>query len=142
MSEIPWHEWAAVALSPEIIGSMTVASILMVAVSLVVTPWALVRLPADYFHRERPHLGQLLRRSSTAKCCLLLIKNLAGVVFLCAGILMLVLPGQGLLTIFISLLLLDFPHKQNLEKRIISNPKILKTVNWLRRRHRKPALRL
>ncbi len=45
---------------------------------------------------------------------------------------MLVLPGQGLLTILVGLMLSDYPGKFKLEKRIIKTKLILKTINWYR----------
>ena len=58
----------------------------------------------------------------------------ASVTLLVAGILMLVLPGQGILTILAALALLDFPGKRKMEMRILHRPAILKSVNWLRKR--------
>jgi len=55
---------------------------------------------------------------------------------------MLVLPGQGLLTMFISLMLLDFPGKRRLEQSIVRRPIILRSINWLRERHHRPPLEL
>lgn len=53
---------------------------------------------------------------------------------------MLVLPGQGLFTIFIGLILSNYPGKYKLERKLISIPSILKMVNWLRRKSNKPPL--
>ena len=49
-------------------------------------------------------------------------------------------PGQGLLTMLVGLLLLDIPSKRRLELRIVSRPTVLKTINRVRRRFRRPAL--
>ena len=59
-------------------------------------------------------------------------KNLIGYCLILGGILMLVLPGQGLLTILVGLMLSDYPGKFKLEKRIIKTRLILKTINWYR----------
>jgi hypothetical protein len=53
-----------------------------------------------------------------------------------------VLPGQGLLTILIALILLDFPGKRSLERRIIARPKVLRAVNGLRTKAGRPPLHL
>jgi hypothetical protein len=69
----------------------------------------------------------------------LTVKNAVGGLLLVAGILMLVLPGQGILTILAALALLNFPGKRALELRILHRPALLKGINWLRRRAgRKP----
>ena len=53
---------------------------------------------------------------------------------LLAGILMLFLPGQGLLTLFLGILLIDFPGKYKTERWLISQPAIANSLNWLRKR--------
>ena len=63
-----------------------------------------------------------------------LLKNTAGVVFLTAGVAMLVLPGQGLLTILLGLMLINFPGKRRFELALIRRRPVLKSVNWIRRR--------
>jgi hypothetical protein len=49
-------------------------------------------------------------------------------------------PGQGILTILLGIMLLDFPGKRKLEHKIVSRPKVLSTINKLRHRFGKPAL--
>jgi len=100
-------------------------------------PVIILRLPADYFasvRKEQPPprtwIGWVWRVS----------QNLLGVLFLVAGIAMLVLPGQGLLTILIGLMLITFPGKRGLERRIIARPTILRMLNNLRARHSLPPL--
>ena len=51
------------------------------------------------------------------------VKNGFGLFLLIAGILMLVLPGQGILTVLISLLFLDFPGRRKLILKILSSEK-------------------
>jgi len=51
-------------------------------------------------------------------------------------------PGQGLLTILLGIMLLDFPGKRTLERKLLSRPEIVKTINKLRLRFDKPALEL
>mgnify|MGYP005656431805 FL=1 len=55
---------------------------------------------------------------------------------------MLVLPGQGLFTIFIGLILSNYPGKYRLERKLIAIPSILKTVNWLRKKSNKDPLEI
>jgi hypothetical protein len=51
---------------------------------------------------------------------------------------MLVLPGQGVLTLCVSLFLLDFPGKRRLERRILGYPPVLHALNRLRTRAGQP----
>ena len=69
-----------------------------------------------------------------------LLKNLFGLLLVIAGMLMLVLPGQGLLTIFVGLIFLDFPGKYRMERKMVSNDSVLRSINWVRARTGKPPL--
>jgi hypothetical protein len=61
-------------------------------------------------------------------------KNLLGYILIVAGILMLVLPGQGTWTIVVGIMLLNFPGKYKLERWIVSRGPVLRSINWVRRR--------
>jgi hypothetical protein len=65
-----------------------------------------------------------------------------GAVFLLAGLAMLFTPGQGLLTILMGIMLLNFPGKQRLELAIVRRPAVLKSINWVRGRAGRPPLQL
>ena len=71
--------------------------------SLVVIPWIVVRLPADFFSSPKTIWNGARSRHPLLVILLLLIKNGLGLILLAAGVAMLVLPGQGLLTIVISM---------------------------------------
>jgi hypothetical protein len=71
-------------------------------------------------------------------------KNLAGVVMIVVGFVMSLpgIPGQGILTMIIGLTLVDFPGKLGLERRLIGRPVVLRTLNRLRERFKRPPLEL
>ena len=71
----------------------------------------------------------------------MLIKNIFGYSLIVGGIFMLVLPGQGLFTIFIGLMLSNYPGKYYIEKRFIAIPSVLQSINWLRSKSNKPPLK-
>ncbi len=108
--------------------------------SLVFVPWAIVRLPADYFHYHARHRVYAGTRHPVLRVMLLLGKNLLGYILIVMGVAMLVLPGQGLLTILIGILLLDFPGKFTFERWLISRKPILLASNWLRKKAHKAPL--
>jgi hypothetical protein len=114
----------------------------MAVASLVVTPWFLVRMPADYFKTHKPHLLDRLKASTVPHCLLICLKNLTGLLLLVLGIAMLALPGQGVLTLIVAVCLLDFPKKMEIEAKLVSRPKVLRTVNWLRRKAGRPDLEI
>jgi hypothetical protein len=59
-------------------------------------------------------------------------KIIVGVSFLLIGLVMLVLPGQGLITILIGISLLPFPGKNKMEKNILSRKSVRSSLNWIR----------
>jgi len=73
---------------------------------------------------------------------LLIGKNVLGYAFIVAGIIMLVLPGQGMLTILIGITLVNFPGRYRLERWFVSRRPVLRSINWLRRRAGQPPLSL
>lgn len=113
------------------LGSLVVAALLL--------PVFVVRLPADYFLATRQELAG---RRGVIHWIGRAGKNLLGLVFLLAGLAMLVLPGQGLLTMLIGLLLLDFPGKRAIEHRLVRRPTILAFLNRMRARRGREPLRL
>jgi hypothetical protein len=99
--------------------------------TLIVVPWLVVRIPPDYFIHQR---RQRRQRHPVMHVMIAIAKNTLGCVFLLTGVLMLVLPGQGLLTLFVGVMLLDFPGKFRVERRVVSYGPVLHSINWLRQR--------
>lgn len=108
---------------------MGIGSLLLFVLSLLLLPWFIKKIPADYF--QRPPKTNTWRDLLTP---LNIARNLLGGTVLIAGIVMLVLPGQGLLTIFAGIAIMQFPGKHELERWLISRNGILKAVNWIRRK--------
>ena len=115
-------------------------SIGLSVLSIVLVPIAIARLPQDYFVRGSTREGKAARHP-TARLLGRAAKNLLGGVMLLTGIAMLVLPGQGLLTIVVSLVLLDFPGKHRLEERLVRQRHVRRAMAFVRKRAGKPPLR-
>ncbi|MEX0613956.1 MAG: PGPGW domain-containing protein [Pirellulales bacterium] len=114
-------------------------SIALFLLTPVAVTWAIVRLPADYFTRERRRPLASWEKYPMLRLLLLIVKNALGIVLVIAGLLMLVVPGQGLLTLAVGLVLLDFPGKFRLERWLATRPSVWRSLNWLRKRAgRKP----
>ncbi len=64
----------------------------------------------------------------------LLLKNLLGFILFIMGIFMLVLPGQGILTLLAALVLLDFPGKFLLLRWMARKDRVIRSLNWIRRK--------
>ena len=102
-----------------------------------------IRLPADHF-MERRDRRPAARRHPMVRVVLLTVKNLAGWLFIAVGLVLSVpgVPGQGLLTILIGVLLIDFPGKHRLERWLMSRRGVLPLVTRLRTRFGKPPFEL
>lgn len=131
------HQW----ISIDVLIGLTIVSIIGFIASLVAIPWILIRLPSDYFDLRVPR-HWMKDHHPVLRMIGLIIKNVVGFVFLLAGILMLFLPGQGLLTMLIGISFLDFPNKRNLEARIIGQPLLLNAINTIRHKFNKLPLTL
>jgi hypothetical protein len=131
----------AVLTEPSVLLALALGSAVMFGLSLIGVPWFVARLPADYFSgRKRRALGMGARRIRGTRLLLVILKNLVGGFLLFVGVLMLFLPGQGLLTIVAALALLDFPGKHRLQRRLVAWPPVLNALNALRRRADRPPL--
>ncbi|MCA9139893.1 MAG: hypothetical protein KDB00_24135 [Planctomycetales bacterium] len=101
---------------------------------LLVVPWLVTRIPSNYFLSDhRPKLP-FADRHPVLRWTGLIAKNLVGGILIAAGVAMLILPGQGILTMVMGGLLLDFPGKHRLERRVIRIKFVLRSINWLRHR--------
>jgi hypothetical protein len=133
----------------DFISSMTLKGALLSLLVFVVTLLAslaivsvvLVKLPATYFKKSHDR-AFLADRPKVVRWLAIAGKNLLGFVLVVVGVLLSLpgVPGQGVLTILLGVMLLDFPGKTRFEHWLVSRPKILLTINKLRHRFSKPAL--
>jgi hypothetical protein len=115
-----------------------VASLAFVVVSVALIPVLISRLPADYFSHERRQAYWSKRLPPALRVAVVVAKNALGLALTLCGVLMLLLPGQGLLTLLIGLTLLDFPGKYRFERWLLGRPSVMRGLNWLRERLHKP----
>jgi hypothetical protein len=114
-------------------------SLLAAVATLVGVPWVVIRLPRDYFARPERVVWRTSADVPVLALIFGLLKNLLGLVLIILGLIMLVTPGQGILTLLIGLLLMNFPGKYRLERWLVLRPGVLRGLNWLRlRRGRLP----
>jgi len=111
--------------------------------NLGIVTWILVKLPADHFSKSRKTKLWAGPRPwiHAAK---VIGKNIAGVLLVALGIVLSLpgVPGQGLLTVLLGIMLLDFPGRHRLEQKLLSKPSIVNSINKLRGRFGKKALEL
>ena len=100
--------------------------------TLVFIPILVVRIPNDYFMQKKGNPHGYYRKHIILGPVSLIVKNFFGIVFVFSGLAMLVLPGQGFITILIGMMLIDFPGKRALERRVIQQHSVLRSINWIR----------
>tara|TARA_R110002049_G_scaffold301274_2_gene493233 strand:+ start:7538 stop:7948 length:411 start_codon:yes stop_codon:yes gene_type:complete len=107
-------------------------SLLAAIATIVAIPWVVTRLPQDYFASEDRHAWRGTFDAPVLMLALGVIKNVFGLLLILAGLIMLVTPGQGVLTLLIGLLLMNFPGKYRVERWLVLQPGVLRGLNWLR----------
>lgn len=131
--------WASLTLSKVLLG--VGLFLLSLGISFLALTIVMVRIPENYFssHYQQdfmPDSPFLVRWGAV------ILKNVLGVFLILLGIVLSLpgVPGQGILTILLGLIMLDIPGKRPLEARIIKRPAVLNAINNLRARFNKPPL--
>lgn len=111
--------------------------------SIAVVSFLLVKLPEDYFSPGYDH-DFWLDRHPVVRWFGVVVKNVLGAFLVLLGVVMSLpgVPGQGVLTILLGVMLLDFPGKHRLERKIVSRPRVRLAINRLRARFGRPPLML
>ena len=110
----------------------TITSVTMFVGTLILIPWIITRMGHDYFLPDRPR--SFAKLHPVLRVIGLILKNLLGAIFVLIGILMIFMPGQGLLTILMGLALLNFPGKHRAELALVRYPPVRKSIDWIRKR--------
>lgn len=128
-----WNGWHLAAAT---IGLAVASAVL----SIVIVTAALTRLPADYF--VNPEARRPIDRHPVLKVLFIVLRNLLGYVLIVLGLLLSLpgVPGQGLLTVLMGVMLIDFPGKQRAERWLLTRRGVLTGVNRLRARFGQPPL--
>lgn len=131
------HHWGHLHATLFLTG-MGILGILTFVGSLIALPVLIARLPADHFvaRRSPPPPGNSAHPIRDA--LLRIGRNLLGSMLVLGGAAMLVLPGQGILTIAIGLLMMDLPKKRAFQAWVLSWRPVHRGLNWLRRKANQP----
>jgi hypothetical protein len=121
---------------------LATASVVTFVATLIAVPWIVIRIPHDYFAHRTRHATDWSQHHPAVRVLLKAGKNTLGAVFVLVGLAMLALPGQGLLTMLIGVMLLDFPGKFRFERWFVGRRPVLRAMNWLRKKGGRPPLTL
>ena len=123
-----WIEWEHLALA-------ALVWVLLTAGSLAIVLRIVLALPEDYFEAEpSPRTPWTAVRTA---------RNATGIVLIVVGAVLSIpgVPGQGVLTILVGLLLVDFPRRRPLERALARRPSVMPALNRLRVRFGRAPLR-
>ena len=126
-----WTAWHLIGLSVGL-------AVGMAALSLLAVGYVLARLPADYFvnpDASQPGAGHPVLRILSR-----VVRNVLGYFLISLGAVLSLpgVPGQGLLTILMGVMLIDFPGKHRFQKWLVTRRVVLAAVNRLRARAGEP----
>ena len=133
--------WGSITLGRVLIGvGVFLGSLLLSFAAIAIV---MVKIPANYFSSH--YVQDFLPDSPwVVRWGAVIAKNLLGLFLIGLGIILSLpgVPGQGILTILLGLIMMDIPGKRPLEARIIKRPTVLAAINKLRQRFNKPELQL
>ena len=125
------------------VGVAVAIALASIALSVGATVFVVVRLPEDYFvttDRPLPLAGRALPLRIAARVGL----NLVGLALIAVGVLLSVpgIPGQGLLTILLGLMLVDLPGRRGLERWLVRRRLVHGAIDRVRLRFGRPPILL
>lgn len=123
------------------IGLGLVLFVLSITITTLAVGLVMVKIPAEYFSSH--YSPQFMTgKPFLVRWGAVILKNFLGLVLVIIGIILSLpgVPGQGLLTILLGLIMMDIPGKRPLEAKIVKRPTILAAINNLRARYQKPPL--
>jgi len=117
-----------------ILSWLAISSLFIFFFSILAINFLIKMIPVDYFDSSKRELSPFKISNPIIWLIFFIIKNVTGYLLILGGILMLVLPGQGLLTILLGLIFSDYPGKYKLEKKLITIKPIYRYINWVRKK--------
>ena len=116
---------------------VSVGSGVALVIGAIAVPWIVINLPQDSFSNPKRRLDE---QPIAIRLPVRLVKNLLACALIVLGIVMLVLPGQGIFAIVLGVLLADIPGRLKLQQRIVGRQNVMNSLNWLRRKFGRPPL--
>ncbi len=113
---------------------MSLSSILMFFGTMAGLAITIVFLPSGHFVKENDKSLFINVKNPWLRILYRILKNAIGLLFIVAGIAMLLLPGQGLLALLVGLSLTDFPGKRRVIRFIVKRKAVIESANWLRKK--------
>ena len=122
-----WTGW-------EVAVAATAVGVASAVVSFFVVGAVLARIPADYFVNPAARLP--IDRHPVLKAAAVVGRNLLGYLLIALGVVLSLpgVPGQGILTILMGVMLIDLPGKHAAARWLVTRRPVLAAVNRMRAR--------
>lgn len=122
------------------LGTVLAGFLVMCLASLAVVTFFIVRIPTDYFSKERRRPAG----STRARVAIAVLKNVGGVALILVGIVLSFpgIPGQGILTILVGLMLTDLPGVRRLERALARRRRVQRALDAIRAKFGRDPLKL
>ncbi len=117
-------------------------SALTMLLSIAIIPMLITKMAPDYFLDKRVDETTLKYQHPVLRFLGVVLKNVLGLILILLGVL-LSLPGvfgQGLLTVLIGLMIMDFRGKRKLEIWLVRLGPVNRAINWIRKKKNHPPL--
>ncbi len=134
--------WESIPTAVKVwVGSISAATFFC---TLIIIPIVIVRMSPDYFIPKAEPPETWVNQHPVIRWSALILKNILGFILVIMGLILSIplVPGQGLLTILLGLVLMNFPGKTKAELWLIRRPAIRKSINWIREKADQPPLLL
>ena len=123
-------DWDWISDNYRVIQWIGLVSVVLFFLSLFILRCVIVRLPDDYFVIDSPasnkHSGNLIDLAFRVA------KNLFGFLLIICGIILLFIPGQGLVTIVLGAWIIDLPWIIKIKRKFVYSRLVKRALNWIR----------
>lgn len=108
--------------------------------SVAILYFVVTRIPVDYLSCPESASANFRDQHPVLRVLIIVAKNILGWLFIAAGIVMLITPGQGVLSIALGIMMIDIPGKQRLVRRMAARRGVLQALNRIREKAGYPPL--
>lgn len=131
--------WDWISDNYRLIQWIGVVSVLLFVLSLFILRCVIVRLPDDYFLNDSSTINK--RSGSLINLACRVTKNLFGFLLIICGIILLFIPGQGLVTIVLGVWMMDLPWIIKIKRKFVYSGLVKRTLNWFRSKNGIPLFK-
>ena len=111
---------------------MVIGSVVTFVGSIIALPFLVAFIPQNYFAQPTPPPSRWKVRHPALRWSILIIRNLIGFTLIVLGIVLIPLPGQGILIALVGIGFANFPGKRAVELWIVQRPRFKKALQWIR----------